>query len=190
MNKKEDNITKDLLLFLLLTGGVSLLLTNPAFLAPAILIAKYSSKNFDKDKGSNSVNYLKRSGLISISKRNGKTCVSLTKKGKVQAQSFKIESSLLSKKESLRNKKWNGNWYIVAFDIVGGRRIKRDALRGVLKRSGFVLLQKSVWISPVDCRKEIKSVKSFFKIDDEECRVIVSKDIGGDKSLRKHFRLT
>jgi len=190
MKKEENNITKDVLSFLLVTGGISLILTNPAFLAPAILIAKYADKDFNKRKGSYSVSYLKKKGMISISKNGRKTHVSLTKRGMKRAQLYQIELGLLTKKESFKKKKWDREWYIVAFDIMDSNRVKRDALRGLLKRSGFILLQKSMWVSPIDCRKEIEFVKSFFKINDEECRVLVSRNIGDDKKLKKHFKLT
>ena len=189
MKKEKNNITKDILSFLLLTGGISLILTNPAFLAPAILLARYSGKNFNNKKGSYSISYLKRNGLISISKKGKKTYVSLSKKGKRRAQTHQMEIDLLARKESLKKKNWSGKWYIVAFDITGGRRIKRDALRNILRRSGFILLQKSVWISPIDCRKEIEFVKDFLNIKDEGCRVITSCDIGDDKKLKKYFKL-
>lgn len=110
MKKEENNITKDVLSFLLVTGGISLILTNPAFLAPAILIAKYADKDFNKRKGSYSVSYLKKKGMISISKNGRKTHVSLTKKGMKRAQLYQIELGLLTKKESFTKEvvqKWS-----------------------------------------------------------------------------------
>lgn len=47
-------------------------------------------------------------------------------------------------------KKWDGNWYLVIFDVPEKLRRKRDILREKLKKLGFGQLQQSVWISPIN----------------------------------------
>jgi DNA-binding transcriptional regulator PaaX len=43
---------------------------------------------------------------------------------------------------------WQGKWYFVLFDFKETNRKKRDIFRHLLKYSGFILIQKSVWVSP------------------------------------------
>ncbi|MDP2930577.1 MAG: hypothetical protein Q8N56_03170, partial [bacterium] len=53
-------------------------------------------------------------------------------------------------------KKWDGNWYLVSFDIPEKLRGKRNILRAVLRRLGFGRLQNSVWISPFNLLGDIE----------------------------------
>jgi len=47
------------------------------------------------------------------------------------------------------NQPWDGKWRIVGFDIKESERSLRNVLRQYLKLSGFGMLQKSVYISPL-----------------------------------------
>lgn len=64
--------------------------------------------------------------------------------------------------ESLKNdnKKWDGKWRIVIFDVPEKRRAARDLLRENLKKWGFVAWQQSVWVTKKDC---IKPLGNFIK---------------------------
>ncbi|MDP2930571.1 MAG: PaaX family transcriptional regulator C-terminal domain-containing protein, partial [bacterium] len=53
-------------------------------------------------------------------------------------------------------KKWDGNWYLVSFDIPEKLRGTRNILRAVLRRLGFGRVQKSVWISPFNLLGDIE----------------------------------
>ena len=75
------------------------------------------------------------------------------------------------------------------FDVWTGRRNVRDALRQLIKRLGFVQLQKSIWVYPYDCRDEVIFIRSYFRLPESACRLVVSEDLGNDEFLRKHFRL-
>ena len=187
--RKNQEITKELLEFLLLTGGVSLILINPAFLVPAILIARYSNSHIDKRKLKNSISYLKNKKYISTRKTDKGVRVELTKTGKEKATHYRLQSTLLDKLKQ-RNKVWDKKWRIVIFDIKSDRREKRDALRRMLKRSGFEQLQKSAWIFPFDCRQEVSLIKDYFDIKDIECRLVVASDIGDDITFKKKFKIS
>jgi DNA-binding transcriptional regulator PaaX len=187
---EKGDISKDLLEFLLVTGGVSLLLINPAFLVPAIFLARYSKSPVDRKKLRNAVSYLKSKKYISIKKDGKNTRVELTTTGKDKAILYSIQSSLLERIDIKKRNKWDGKWRIIIFDIEHRLRKKRDALRRVLKRSGFEQLQKSTWVYPFDCTKEVNLTKDFFKITDKECRIVTATDIGDDRTLRKKFGIS
>ncbi|MEX0651953.1 MAG: hypothetical protein WD509_00555 [Candidatus Paceibacterota bacterium] len=188
MRDNKESITKELLEFLLITGGITLLLTNPAFLAPAILIAKYGGASAHKKKVSSSISYLKNKKYVSLTKnKGGRFHLKLTTKGKEKAVLYSLQSTLTTKLSN--HKKWDKKWRLVIFDIETSRRDKRDALRRMLKRSGFVLLQKSTWIYPFDCKEEVSITKDFFDIKDSECRFVLATDIGDDTALKKIFKI-
>jgi len=76
----------------------------------------------------------------------------LTKKG-----IKRINFSKLFKLSLDKNKK-DGLWRVVIFDIPEKQRVKRDLLRQKLKDFDFKMIQKSVFVSPYICEKEIKEL--------------------------------
>lgn len=55
-------------------------------------------------------------------------------------------------------KKWDGNWYLVVFDVPEQNRMIRDAFRERLKTLGFGQLQRSVWISPYNFLANVQDI--------------------------------
>lgn len=117
-------------------------------------------------------------------KKNNQIYISLTDKGRKKAGRFQIDS-LRIKKPS----KWDGQWRLVLFDISEIKKVYREAFRGKIKELGFYPLQKSIWIHPFECKDEIKLLKEFFGLTDNELRLAISKNIGNDSTLRKIFKL-
>ena len=69
------------------------------------------------------------------------------------------------------------------------KRAYREALRGKLKDLNFQLFQKSAWINPYDCAKEVNLLKSFFGLNNKEIKFIVSENIGDETEFVKYFKL-
>lgn len=57
---------------------------------------------------------------------------------------------------SFQNRKWDGRWRLVIFDISEKERKARDALRAKLKELGFGKWQKSVYISPHNFGQDLR----------------------------------
>jgi len=55
---------------------------------------------------------------------------------------------------------WDKKLRLIIFDVQEINRIKRNQLRRLLKRLGFVMIQKSVWLSPYD---QFKTIKKWIK---------------------------
>ena len=53
---------------------------------------------------------------------------------------------------------WDGNWYLVNFDIPETFRRRRNILRENLERLGFGKLQNSIWISPYNFLGDVKKI--------------------------------
>lgn len=78
--------------------------------------------------------------------------------------------------ESLWNRKWDGRWSLVVFDIPNADSKMRARLRQCLRRHGFGCLQQSVWIGPhpVDEEEKLLSnaqvdVKSLILMEARPC---------------------
>ncbi len=132
----------------------------------------------------NAFYYLYKSGCFEIQKRNNQIYIVLTEEGRRKAGRFQINSLCIKKP-----KRWDEKWRILMFDIADIHRLKREALRGFLKRLQFCQLQKSVWVHPYDCSDEVELLRDFFKFGNDELRFIISSSIGSDGKLRKLFGL-
>ena len=136
---------------------------------------------------SHEVRNLKRSDLIKkITKiKDGKYNIELTEKGRLKA----IEYSLL-KRLKIKDKKWDGKWRMLIFDVPERLRNGRNALRWKIKKLGFCELQKSVFVIPYECKKEIDFVVSFFDLKPYIHYGVL--EIAGEEinqKLKKHFGL-
>lgn len=76
-----------------------------------------------------------------------------------------------------RSEDWDGDWRAVFFDIPEARRKLRDDLRSELKKLGFGLWQKSVWVTPFDIGKELDSYLRKEKISNF-VEVLVGERVG------------
>lgn len=75
--------------------------------------------------------------------------IELTEKGKKilrMNQELNIEPNV---------EKWDKVWKVIAYDIPKNKSKERNFFQRKLKNTGFIQLQKSVWIIPFDCKEEI-----------------------------------
>lgn len=181
----------DLLYTFLQIGAASLAVSAPAIAAVAIYVNALQKKEVghSKHKLKNSFYHFQKVGFIRVESRHGNTCIMLTKEGERRARLCGV-GKILSGNVAFGNKKWDGKWRIIFFDLKTEKTKERDAIRLMLRRCGFIFLQKSVWVYPYNCFEEIAFLRSFFQLKEEEFRLVVSDDIGEDDYLRKHFRLS
>lgn len=72
------------------------------------------------------------------------------------------------------------------FDVPEQKRAGRDALSYKLRQLGFYRLQKSIFIHPYDCKKEIDFVVHYFGIADY-VTMITADRFDGDQKIRERF---
>lgn len=110
-------------------------------------------KIFEKRKSRYSfaqfVNYLKKRGYIKVKSLEPKSAVILTSKGME-----KVLRVALQRVE--REKRKDGKYLMIVFDIPEKKRKLRDLFRENLKILGFIPFQKSIWISPNNLLKEVQ----------------------------------
>lgn len=105
-----------------------------------------NSKEFLSDKLLDHLRNLKRRGYVELKKINGSTSVRLTTKGKIKNL------------ENPNNTKSDGRIRIISYDIPESECRKRQQFCRVIRRIGFLQLQKSLWICQFNKADEIDLV--------------------------------
>jgi len=94
---------------------------------------------------------------------DGSIIISLTDKGRLKALNLRFRE--LDKKVEKNKEKWDGKWRMIAFDIPNEFKKGRDALRYRARKAGFYEMQKSLFLYPYDCKKEIEDFVRMFKLE-------------------------
>lgn len=103
-------------------------------------------------------------------KKVGESTYKLTQKGIKRINFSKLF------KLSLDKKKRDGFLRVVIFDIPEKDRMKRDLLRSKLREFEFKMIQKSVFISPYICEKEIKELCRILNLK-KEVSIFITKTV-------------
>lgn len=185
--RKTKSITKEILKYLLWIGIFYFAASSPYFcykIWKDLLRGKYSKKRFTKKRISNSFNYLKKRRLIEIQRNGSDIKIFLTKEGEKLAKKYQIDSLKIE-----NPKKWDKKWRVVIFDIAQIKRTIRDIFRRKLKELGFYCLQRSVWVYPYPCEKEIKILRDFLGVENRSIKLIIAESVEDDKFLKEFFKL-
>lgn len=121
--------------------------------------------------------------LLKIKTEGEKTTVIISEKGKKLLLRYNLKEMRLNKP-----KVWDYKWRVVIFDIGENKKVFRDRLRDTIKSLGLYPLQKSVFVTPYPCEKEIAFLRQYYGIGDEvSCFTAV--DLEEEEFLRKKFNL-
>jgi len=96
--------------------------------------------------------------------------------------------SLGDNKELNKNKKWDGKWRVIIFDVPESRRFDRTNIRQALVSIGFMRLQDSVWVYPYSCENIISLLKAETETGENVLYMIVEA-IENDEPIKKYFGL-
>lgn len=121
--------------------------------------------------------------LIDLKPKGNSFQIILSSEGRKLSAKFNLETLKIEKQ-----KNWDGKWRIVMFDVPEKIKKVRDALRFHFKHIGLVEYQKSVFISPYPCEKEIKFIAEFYKAF-PSVRFIIADTISDEKKFMKEFDL-
>lgn len=132
-------------------------------------------KNANRSNLGQIIKRLERQDLISIEGKNNQTSILITEKGKRRLLQYDYENL------NLKDKKMDGKWRVVIFDIPENKKRNRDAFRRKLTELGFIRLQDSVFASPYNCKNEIDFLCHFLLISDFVTLLVVAKIDRGEK---------
>lgn len=182
MKRFTRNEMKEILLTTLLAVGF---LTIAVAAPNAVQIFKYFLPNNtrDKTKIKRSIARLEDEGLIRSKLVDGEEQYILTETGRVRAMRYQLYSMKIKEQP-----KWDGLWRIVMFDIPESKRTARLAINLALKKLGCVQYQKSVFITPYPCTKEIDFAGSCFGARGH-IKIITAKEIENEATIKKVFRI-
>ncbi|MBI2611624.1 hypothetical protein HYW54_02640 [Candidatus Gottesmanbacteria bacterium] len=126
---------------------------------------------------------LRRQKIIEVSEENGVSIVRLTEKGRLRTLKYKLEEMSIRKQ-----KKWDQKWRIIIYDIEKFKQRQQKAFRRMLKKLNMFQLQKSVYITPYPCDKEVEFLRNYFGVD-EGVLYIVAERIEYEDAYKKYFGL-
>ena len=123
------------------------------------IIGKYL-KDKKRQKFSQMIYHLKRNNYIKVKNLEGNHALILTKKGanKALQAKFKLESNN-------RQKRKDGKWIMLIFDVPEKYRKSRDLLRSILHNLGYKMFQQSVWVTPYDVSEKTEELLQIHSLD-------------------------
>lgn len=173
-------------ILLLLLGGVALGLSGSPrrYFRIAKMIGREWRK-IERRQLQRSIKLLYASHLIETREhKDGTTELVLSKHGKRVALRYDLEKLKLKEPHN-----WDKRWRIVMFDIPEPKKKLRDMIRYHLKSLGFFEYQKSVFVHPYDCSREIEYLVEFYNVR-QHVRFIEAMRLDNELHLQSHFGLS
>lgn len=174
MLKRSNSATAHILEFLYDSPG-------PALRSFASIFSRVSQKfQIGQKEFYNIIRDLKRRGIVNGVKKSDTEWIELTDDGELEVLFLKASVNPTTK--------WDGKWRLVIFDIPEDARAKRNLLRTLLYKNGFLKLQASVFIGPWQLNREaITYLQKSGLI--KFIRIARVDEMDNDGDLRKNFHL-
>ena len=172
MEMDRDSISEFIMKLVSLKNATMELILDPE---------KYNEK-YNRRQIQRSLYYLKKRKFIAFPARSTKGHIILTKLGIRKLDQLKFE------KLTIKPAPWDGKWRLLTFDVPEKQKVIRESFRRKLKELGFFHFQRSVFILPYECAKEIALIADYLKI--APCmHLLVANRFLGDKELVRLFNL-
>ncbi|MBI5220662.1 MAG: hypothetical protein HY978_02390 [Candidatus Liptonbacteria bacterium] len=186
--RRDSNARKILDVLLAGTGIAVVSLLSPqcgAKLVRGLLKGYFRQRAFDRHRFLKDLKNLQRKELIDYRDLGqGRIKITLTRQGKKQVLQYQIDTIRLN-----TTGEWDRVWRLVLFDIPHSHKCGRDAFARKLVALGFYPIQKSVYLTPYPCEKEVDFVATVFDVQPYVLIMYVAR-FEGEEKLRHHFRLT
>lgn len=160
----------------ILVGSVALP-ALPLAISAAIKIWKDVNK---KDLG-RIIKRLEKQEMISIQENNDNIAIHITEKGKRRLLEYNFENL------EFKNKKRDGKWRLIMFDIPNEKKNARDSFRRKIIQLGCIKLQESIFASAYPCKEEVDFLCHFLEISDYVTVVSLDKIERGEKLIFKKY---
>lgn len=134
---------------------------------------KYGIPELKKSSLAAAIRRLRLSGLVDVNQDSSGVMIKLTQLGHDALGDLIFDE-----------KKWDGKWRLVIFDIPEDKRGIRDLLRRKLKDWGFRSFQKSVWVCKNDVTDKLR--KLIGKLGLEDWVAIIESD---DEAISNIYNL-
>ena len=110
-----------------------------------------------------SLYFLRFKKRLNVAQNNdGTYTLEITQHGQNTIEKYELGNLKIEKPDQ-----WDGGWRVISFDIPSNKskKVARQALLNKLKELGFIMLQKSIWIHPFECFKEIAIIAKAFRVE-------------------------
>lgn len=145
---------------------------------------KASWTKFERKTLLYAINAIHKNNLAEIQEdTNGNTKVILTGKGKEFAQKQK---SILG--SSTTPREWDKKWRLIFFDVPEQKKKLRDAFRYQLKKAGLKEFQRSAFIYPFSCFKEVEHIAGELNIK-EHIVLVTAETLSNEFYFKNQFGL-
>lgn len=124
---------------------------------------------------------LEKKGFIALIKKDNGLFLKLLEKGRIKQKDIEFSNLILK-----TSKIWDRKWRLFTFDIPEEHRVARKLINKKLKDLGFYNIQKSVYIYPYKCKKELELITEHYKVSKYTTYAELNY-IDVDKELRKYF---
>lgn len=174
--KREGAVIGGLTKALLLTLGTGVVIgTALVFPGAGFLYKEFKKQQWeDANKRGvlrSTIKRLEKQKLISWKEKDGELQLVLEEKGRKRMLQYKMDTLALK-----NTGKWDGLWRVVIFDIPEEKRKTREFFREKLKDLGFQQLQKSVFITRLECKDEIDFLRHTLEVA-PHVSYILAKDV-------------
>ena len=172
-------------ILLLLSAGLAIGLTrNPNQYFRIVQEVGKEWKKIERNSLNRAIRSLYESKLVSTKDNcDGTLTLVLSKEGKQLALTYNLDNITIKTPAE-----WDRKWRIVMFDVPEKTKRVREALRMHFKNMGFYEFQKSVFVHPYSCAKEIEYIMEFYQAR-KFVRFIVATDIDNALELKRNFHL-
>src|SRR4030042_5253644 len=185
-NKNQYASIKLILSYLAKGGYMAAALMMPGLtrLAPDVLGTKQDWekwKQFNQTYLRRSLLRLQKQKLVEVGDEGNKTSIRISQAGKCRILKYSLEELEINKP-----KNWDGCWRLIIYDVSAKKRYYQNLFRREFKRLGFYQLQKSVFLTPYPCQKEIDFLREYFDVGNEVLYLTVNR-FENDQPYRKYF---
>ncbi|MEK7634143.1 MAG: hypothetical protein AAB437_04845 [Patescibacteria group bacterium] len=132
-----------------------------------------------------SLEKIENNEIIDLDEKDGKIFVKLKDENNLTVIKYSTKALLDYKK---KRKKWNKKWFLVFFDVPEIQKNKRNYLRRFLVYIGFHQYQKSIYIFPYECEKEILLIKKIVE-GAKYMKYIIAEKIEDERAIKTFFKL-
>jgi CRISPR-associated endonuclease Cas2 len=148
-------------------------------------IKEKSKAKIPKHKIRRAIKVLEKKNILYLEEKKDKVYVHIKDKKNIIVQKYSLKALLDFKR---KNKTWDGKWFLVIFDVPEKQKNKRDYMRRFLVDLGFYPYQKSVYIFPYECEKEVKLIKEIVE-GTHYMKYIIAQNIEDEDHIKTFFKL-
>ncbi|KKU81896.1 MAG: hypothetical protein UY07_C0007G0050 [Parcubacteria group bacterium GW2011_GWA1_47_8] len=178
-NYERGELAKEILTGLATGGFIALCIVAPGLTHIAKLFKTKGAR--DKYRITQAVRGLQQKKLVRIKRKNGQDVIEITEFGKKRVLAYNLDTLHIKPL-----KKWDRRWHLITFDIPETQKYARRAVSAKIKEIGMYPLQKSIFVSPYLCKREVDFVGEFFGVR-KHIIYIEATDIENAEKVRRHF---